>query len=136
MVNNLIKYLLPIICILSILGCKSSKIDILDYYKIYRYSELNTITLEPTNDKYVLMCKLGGKNDPYVPYVSQIEYNDKYMILNTKNGFYFIDGKGTKLCCMCNNITKGPFKENEIEVIKDSITFQITKLIDVKKRMN
>lgn len=110
-----------------IIGCKPSRIDIVDHYKVYRYSEV-----PPTpSDEFVLMCKLGGEDDPYIPNVSNIQLSEKYMIVQTSEHFYFIDGSENKICCMCQNKTLGPYNNSQIQSIKDSINFRPTKKFEV-----
>lgn len=135
MTTELPRYFLLTLFALSLIGCKADKVDLLDHYKIYRYAEFNTLTRESTSDKQVLMCKLGGGTDPYVPNVKTIEYNSKYMVVNSSSGFYLIDGKGKDLCCMCGDLTKGPLTQSQMAAVKDSLGFKHTKYVNVAKLM-
>jgi len=87
------------------------------------------------DDPNVLMCKLGGGTDPFIPNVKIIEWDKTYMIVETFTKFYLVDGSKNRLCCMCDNKTMGPYDREKINYIIDSINFKPLNKIEVFKHM-
>jgi len=119
------------LCIISIIffSCSTSSFEIIDYYRVYRFAENHT------DDSNVLMCKLGADSDPYIPNVKVIQWNQTHIIVETFSEFYLVDGSKNRLCCMCQNLTRGPFDRKKINQIIDSIQFKSIKQIEVYKYM-
>ena len=126
---NLTKHICLFSIVLILSSCKQTSFEIIDYYRVYRYAENHT------NHSNVLMCKLGGGLDPYIPNVKIIQWNQTHIVVETFSDYYLVDGSKSGLCCMCRNITKGPFNIKEIQSITDSLEFKPIKKIEVYKLM-
>jgi len=130
---NLQLNLMMVLLTVSLGSCTTNAFEITDHIRVYRYAESNA--QGNSDDSNVLMCKLGGEPDPYISNVKIIQWNQTYMIVETFTAYFLVDGSKNKVCCMCKNLTKGPYNQQQISQVIDSIKFIPDRKIDVYKHM-
>jgi len=97
-------------CIGTLESCGNSRTELIEYYEVVKYDEYN-------DGKNVLSCKLYFKNDPVIPNVQRVEWDNKYMKIGTKDGFhYIIQASGDRLCCGCGDEIIGPIDQSEFDL--------------------
>jgi len=111
---------LTIIFIL-ITGCES-KFQLQDNYYLYPDDEFG--------NGYYLMCNPGCSDFESLQYITRLQWNEKYIIVNTvKKGWFVIKARGTELKCCNNDSLIGPMDSIEIEkyITKENINYLIKR---------
>jgi len=99
----------------------NGKGNIIEYYSVAKYNDL-------THEKNVFFCKLAYPNDPEIPNVKFIEWNNELIKIITKEDkHYLIIAQGKTLCCGCGDKILGPLNESQFELKLNEIN-QIERL--------
>lgn len=129
------KTLIFIIFILLATGCETP-LHLSDNYYIHPEDEFV--------NGYYLFCNPSCENDVFIQYIKEVQWNKKYIIVETlKEEWFVIKALGPELFC-CNNdsllgpmsvdsIEKYKFKENIKYLKKKEFTYQFK---DRKKEKN